>query len=474
MKRFYYLATALLLLAGAAGCKKNADVQEPETQPTGKMVPFTVSTGQSSQKTSVIGGVLSWSEGDQITVVQQDGQYPTEPLTLTAGAGTAEGSFGGEISADVQDGASLVGLYNATYSYNSSYGMSTYTASVPATQTYTEGSFQPGIYPSIGTGTYVKGGATNINFATSIFGILRVTVKGASAGDELSSVTIESLDSDKKLSGEFSLIKMGGMTNFGGGTGDKITMNCGDISFSGDGVQLNFVAPTFTFASGDLKVTVTNTKGVSYYFTYSSAVAVSANNVTKIDADITTSIAGNATRTGGEKVEWVQLWAGGPKWAEYSVGATDATSPGGYYCWGKAIDKDPDYAYCGSTSDIQGTDDDTAKTLWGTNWQMPTKTDFESIAENCDCVLITTTPKARIFKGLSETIYENNQVRFPLTGMWTSGEIRNTSFGYYWTSTPKSQNLRWVAYFNISTSTTIGVTDIYPATGRIVRAILHE
>ena len=43
---------------------------------------------------------------------------------------------------------------------------------------------------------------------------------------------------------------------------------------------------------------------------------------------------GEAEATGIGNVRWIQLWEGGPKFAEYNLGATSATEFGGYYTWG--------------------------------------------------------------------------------------------------------------------------------------------
>ncbi|MCQ2336945.1 MAG: hypothetical protein MJ010_07185 [Paludibacteraceae bacterium] len=281
MKKFTYLAAMLLVMAGAVSCKKNAEVKDPKQQePQGKMIPFSVTAGSSKEKTSMVDKVLSWTEGDVINVMTQDGQYPTS-LTLSGGAGTATGSFEGEISENVEDGAILCGMYNVNYSNGA------YTVNIPATQTYTEGSFQEGLYPSIGTGTYVKDGKTSINFSTNPLGILRVTVKGAS--DEiLTKVSIKSNNADIKLAGDFTLES--GTWAVSGGTEDEIVMNCPNLQLSAAGVQVNFVVPPVTFASGDLKVVSTITKagvaGKLYTETNSSEITINANDVAKIERSV--------------------------------------------------------------------------------------------------------------------------------------------------------------------------------------------
>ncbi len=282
MKKFTYLATMLLVMAGVASCKKNAEVKQQEYQ--GKMIPISVTADQSVKKTTAgAGGQLVWSAGDKITVITQDGLY-SATLTLKAGEeGKSTGEFDGEISENVPNGAALYGLYGVTYDSG------VFTANVPAEQTYADGSFMPGAFPSVGTGTYVKNGATSINFPTNPMGILRVTVKGAS--DEiLTSVSIKSNNATKKIAGAFTLTA--GTWIVSGGETSEIVMNCSgdDLELSSTGVQLNIVVPPFTFEKEELRVTAVVTKngtaGKLYAEVNTETVAVTANDVTNIERTV--------------------------------------------------------------------------------------------------------------------------------------------------------------------------------------------
>ena len=82
-------------------------------------------------------------------------------------------------------------------------------------------------------------------------------------------------------------------------------------------------------------------------------------------------------------VNWVQLWEGGPMFAEYNIGATSETDCGGYYCWGKSIDKDPYWAY-NEEGEVLSGDDDTATKLWGSNWRMPIKEELFGLIDYCN------------------------------------------------------------------------------------------
>jgi len=118
MKKFTYLATALLVLAGAAGCKKNADVQEPELQPSGKMRTVTIQAGQGATKTSVNNGTLTWTAGDELTIVPQSGSIDPAALEITGGEGTDNGTFTGVIDAAIEDNTPLYGYAGGDWSYS--------------------------------------------------------------------------------------------------------------------------------------------------------------------------------------------------------------------------------------------------------------------------------------------------------------------------------------------------------------------
>lgn len=188
---------------------------------------------------------------------------------------------------------------------------------------------------------------------------------------------------------------------------------------------------------------------------------------------------GEAERKDGEgtvKVKWVQLWENGPKWAEYNVGAKSATgtdSYGGYYCWGMTIDKDDSEEYYEGEEDIQGGSHDTAKNLWGSNWQMPTKEDFDNLLANCDVVWKTKTTSEYGVAGLLFTgkgDYSGNSVFFPAAGYYYDGRVRNAgSYGYYWSSTPNGNNNAYRLYISSGNQSVLNYSREY---GHSVRAVL--
>ena len=176
-------------------------------------------------------------------------------------------------------------------------------------------------------------------------------------------------------------------------------------------------------------------------------------------------------------VNWVQLWEGGPKFADRNIGATSETDCGGYYCWGKSTDKDPDGNYNDGSDPLSG-DNDTATKLWGSNWRMPTLEELDNLFANCNVKRIdgifekynnTTVPGIR-FTG--KDAYSSNHVFLPAAGTFFNGDVVDQGDrGRYWSSTPYGNVWSCILYFD-----TVGQSWGYDERqyGFSVRAVLAE
>lgn len=182
---------------------------------------------------------------------------------------------------------------------------------------------------------------------------------------------------------------------------------------------------------------------------------------------------GTAKRTGDINVKWVQLWENGPKIAEYNVGASSATENGAHYCWGSSIDKDPAVAYKSGSDALTG-DDDTATNLWGSNWRMPTKAEFDALLANCD-VVWTDNYKESGVKGVIVTgkgDYASNSVFLPAADFCVNGVPSGNDRGDYWSSTPNGNTAH--AYYLQFDSGSQFTNYRYRYRGSSVRAVLAE
>ena len=190
------------------------------------------------------------------------------------------------------------------------------------------------------------------------------------------------------------------------------------------------------------------------------------------------SILGNEFDIGRSSCEWVRLWKGGKCFAAFNLGATitDYADPavsgsgqdafktslwpyitenvGGLYLWANATNKRTDTAepesYREYTYDIQGQDADTAKHLWGNNWQMPTGSQLEALVSNCTKTEYYDTDYypggSNGFHGILYTgkgAYACNSIFLPAAGLIgpsTNDDNYSIRFpgtlGYYWSSTP--------------------------------------
>lgn len=127
-------------------------------------------------------------------------------------------------------------------------------------------------------------------------------------------------------------------------------------------------------------------------------------------------VSGEASATGvTEKVGWVQLWAGGPKFAKQNVAGTMS--------WTAAVNTN----------------------LWGDNWRLPTKEEMIGLVGSTDVgnSFMTNTVKV-------EYLHENNVFGFKFTGVQpgytensiflptVEGKVHDAEAGYgrYWTSDP--------------------------------------
>ena len=190
---------------------------------------------------------------------------------------------------------------------------------------------------------------------------------------------------------------------------------------------------------------------------------------------------------GGNDLGGVQLWTGGPYWAECNVGATEPEEFGYYFWWGDTVgytrsggtwdertsrfydvtwvsstgeqmsnspfpDSDSSPTTCptmnkdNSTLQSEGWIDattnlvaahDAATAHLGAPWRMPTYQEYDDLINNCTTTWITNGVKGRLVTGTGA--YANRSIFLPATGYGDTTNLYNTaSQGYYWSSTPGS------------------------------------
>ena len=261
------------------------------------------------------------------------------------------------------------------------------------------------------------------------------------------------------------------------GTGNTIVFNGYQVTIqTEEGVTPNDVQ-TEVYANGDaLKIDAISKTGKSLICTINGKTEAAWNKsgdvytftVSGISKIITATIGyikkGTEKRNGGIDVNWVQLWANGPKFAEYNVGAASASEYGGYYCWGNSHDQSSSWTGAYGDADI-------ASTLWGSKWRMPTQAELKALHDNCDVVWTTVNGlSGRKFTGRGN--YSSNSVFLPANGDLGAGNFYGQGYyGNYWSSTPDGGNNAYSLYFN-SSSQRVGSGSRYG--GYSVRAVLAE
>ncbi|MCQ2065437.1 MAG: DUF1566 domain-containing protein [Bacteroidaceae bacterium] len=193
--------------------------------------------------------------------------------------------------------------------------------------------------------------------------------------------------------------------------------------FSGSDQRAIFsVAVAKTDAAGSRVIEVTR-NGTAYrsdFVRSAFGVAKSYNSVFALEKVVDTVTRGTAKRNGDIDQEWVQLWAGGPKFATCNVGASAPDDPGDTYQY---IVSDP-------VSDN-----------WGDNWRLPTKAELEALIDAANCtVTLDETDFGRLFTGKGD--YQDNSIYLPAT--------QNYGDGYYRSSTQAGDGYCYRLYFSVS------------------------
>lgn len=373
---------------------------------------------------------LQWNAGDQLAVYNVTSHTFGKYATVADGALTAVFNYVAlaGTSEIVPEEAHL-----AAYPFDR-IASNTFAFQYQTTQAYTANSFDPLAMPMVAS----NASGTEFSFSAQA-AVLRLKVSTAA-----SDVTVNSIDITS-ASNALTGYAAANMTNGTYGvptanTGKTVTLDCATpVAISSTPTEFNIVVPGQTYSSGDLTITVKTNKG-DFAKTSKTAATFAAGKVYNLNisgvpapAPATT---GSAAATGIDNVGWVQLWADGPKFAEFNVGVTDgnAESYGGYYCWGSSIDKGSDEIYKSGNYALSGTDD-TATNLWGSAWRMPTKAELQALVANCQ-VVSTTVNGVNGCKFTGQGDYASNSVFLPAAGYFRFGSGVEANWGSYWSSTP--------------------------------------
>lgn len=161
------------------------------------------------------------------------------------------------------------------------------------------------------------------------------------------------------------------------------------------------------------------------------------------------------------KPKKIQLWEGGPYWADRNIGADNPWEAGLYFWWGDTTGHRPsgttfdfffDYSNCPTyrkysatlqsegwiTADgVLAPEHDAAHVYWGGWWRMPTDQELHALSINCDWTW-TAMNGVNGYVVRGRGTYASNSIFFPLPGFGNGFSLNKNSLSYYWSSEPCS------------------------------------
>ncbi len=175
----------------------------------------------------------------------------------------------------------------------------------------------------------------------------------------------------------------------------------------------------------------------------------------------------------------VQLWEGGPYWADRNIGAKKPEGYGLYFWWGDTRGHRPSldgkfsfnfssansaiYTYGKSVSQLQSAgwltsggvlapSHDVAYVKWGGAWRMPTKQEFDDLNSKCDWTWTTQNGEnGYVVRGRGA--YASNSIFLPAAGYPVSLSLYGAGLiGIYWSSATHPNNIDSVCLFFSSSS----------------------
>ena len=171
----------------------------------------------------------------------------------------------------------------------------------------------------------------------------------------------------------------------------------------------------------------------------------------------------------------VQLWKGGPYWADTNIGAEKPWEYGYYFWWGGTVGyKRVSSAWVASdgsafspenkltldkgnavlrregwitADDVLAPSHDAAQVQWGGKWRMPTKQELKDLNEKCDWTWSTISGvNGYVVRGRGD--YASASIFLPCAGYGDGTSLNYAgSYGYYWSSVPFSDSYSYYAWY---------------------------
>lgn len=434
MKNTFFAFITLITALAVTSCQNEEDFAQ---QPTNRLMVINAvaeGIGTGVRATMAYKYDILWSKNDQIYVRNIADNTKNALFDLKTGEETTEGTFAYTSGSTFAQGDEVEAYYPASLVDKGNLVW-------PAEQT-TET-----VVPMYCKETLKGTGTEDFSFA-SLGAVLQIVFNTKQENVTLKSITLK--DDTNPLSGTFTVNGDGKAVMAANADAPGITYDLGETGKAlGDGANyFNIAVPAGTYSGLSIIFTATDESTC----TLKGNVTINHNTVGKLTLtgkEFKSAFPfgqGEEAAEGIGKVRWVQLWDGGPKFAEYNIGATSVTDYGGYYCWGKTTNKDKNREYKSGLDDLTG-DDDTATKLWGNKWRMPTKEELDSLLAKCD-VKWDNTNKGLLCTG--KGAYSSNSVFLPAAGIWQNGNVYGQGDGgLCWCSTPSDSSDAYVLAFNL-------------------------
>ncbi len=230
-----------------------------------------------------------------------------------------------------------------------------------------------------------------------------------------------------------------------------------------------------------------------------TAVSAGTCNITCAAIDGSCTTATCTVRVTNDVIEYIDLGLpSGTLWATCNVGASSPEQFGNYFAWGETTGYNEgkvnflwtNYAHCNGSWDTftkycwdstRGQDgytdtltelelcDDAAYVNWGSNWRMPSRTQFEELI-NSTYTTVTSTTQNGVTGKLITSKQNGNSIFLPAAGYYGATTHYSTSKCVYWTNTLDTSDYTYRAYYYNDSS--LGAT--YRLDGKSVRPVRNE
>ena len=467
MKKLYFMAVAAI--AALSSCTSDNDLEMNKN--TGKeALTFTATMEDAGEDTRATFNTTykcaAWEVGDQISI--------NGKAYIAQSAGTTT-TFKATTTGQEASGPKFSAYFACEYDGE--------TATLPSsiTETWKEGQFNMPMYATSTT--------TDLAFK-NLCGVLKITVSQSQMA-KVKSITVSSANC--ATSGAFTVNEDAAVLTDASTVANTVTVTYSEaVTVAEAGTAFYVAVPAQTYRNLQIAVSDgTHTKGMCTK--YGVDVVIGRNKIYPI-----TFTQNAAYANGIGYVRCVQLWDGGPKFAEINMGASSPEEYGDYYAWGETETKDiydwstykwcngdynnltkyNDDSYYGTVDNktVLDPEDDVAQVKWGGNWRMPMDAEIYELRENCIWEWTTQNGK----NGYKVTSKKNgNSIFLPAAGRCGGGDVSGQGGGdvsgqgddgYYWLSTPRHSDA-FDLYFDSGGQYSYGA---WRYSGFSVRAVLNK